>query len=398
MGPFVPDLISDSLNLVVALALGFLFGFVLEQAGFSSSRRLVGVFYGYDLTVLRVFFTAAITAALGVLLLSAGGLLDLTAVFVNPTWLRPAIVGGVMMGLGFLLGGFCPGTSVCAVAIGKVDAMAFVGGSALGVFAYAELYPAFAAFADSTALGPVKVTDSLGISPGLFVLLLAAVAIAAFTVGGKIERKVDPEGAPSLGFAVKRHVVAACVILAVAAFGAVLPDRKARLLAKVTDETFVPRHDVKVMTPDELAFRIVDRDPRTRVVDLRDEATRKAHPLPGALAVPASEVLGKEWRASFAPRKLKKVLVGGTEKEARTAAYLLGETGFENLAILQGGYPALEETILRAGAPVTGEGRFAPDVARFREQARTTLLERIRSEHASGAKVPKKTKKVQGGC
>ena len=65
MGPFVPDLISDQLNLVVALAIGFLFGFVLEQAGFSSSRRLVGVFYGYDLTVLRVFFTAAVTAAVG---------------------------------------------------------------------------------------------------------------------------------------------------------------------------------------------------------------------------------------------------------------------------------------------------------------------------------------------
>ncbi len=119
MGPFVPDLISDSLNLVVALAIGFLFGFVLEQAGFSSSRRLAGVFYGYDLTVLRVFFTAAVTAATGVLLLGAAGLLDLNVIFVNPTWMKPAIVGGVIMGLGFLLGGFCPGTSVCAVAIGK---------------------------------------------------------------------------------------------------------------------------------------------------------------------------------------------------------------------------------------------------------------------------------------
>ncbi len=65
MGPFVPDLISDQLNLVVALFLGIGFGFVLEQAGFSSSRRLAGVFYGYDFTVLRVFFTAAVTAMSG---------------------------------------------------------------------------------------------------------------------------------------------------------------------------------------------------------------------------------------------------------------------------------------------------------------------------------------------
>ena len=72
MGPFVPDIISDELNLVVALLLGIAFGAVLEQAGFSSSRKLAGVFYGYDFTVLRVFFTAGVTAMLGVILLAFG--------------------------------------------------------------------------------------------------------------------------------------------------------------------------------------------------------------------------------------------------------------------------------------------------------------------------------------
>ena len=41
-------------------------------------------------------------------------MLDLDAIYVNPTWLVPAIVGGVIMGLGFILGGYCPGTSICA--------------------------------------------------------------------------------------------------------------------------------------------------------------------------------------------------------------------------------------------------------------------------------------------
>jgi len=65
MAPFVPDIISDQLNLIVAFLLGIAFGFVLEQAGFSSSRKLAGVFYGYDFTVVRVFFTAAVTAMSG---------------------------------------------------------------------------------------------------------------------------------------------------------------------------------------------------------------------------------------------------------------------------------------------------------------------------------------------
>jgi uncharacterized membrane protein YedE/YeeE/rhodanese-related sulfurtransferase len=397
MGPFVPDLISDQLNLVVALAIGFLFGFVLEQAGFSSSRRLVGVFYGYDLTVLRVFFTAAVTAAVGVLLLAAGGLLDPTAIFVNPTWLHPAILGGVLMGLGFLLGGFCPGTSVCAAAIGKVDAIVFLAGGALGVFGYAELFPRFAAFADSTSLGPAKVYESLGVSPGLFVLLLTAAAIFAFTVGGIVERKVSPDAAPSRLFPVKRHVAAAAVLLAFAALAALFPDRNARLVAKVNAPGYVPHHVVKPMTPDELAFRILDRDPRLRVVDLRGEAARKARPLPGTVAVPAGEVLGKEWRSTFAPRLVKKVLVASNEAEAKTAAYLIVETGFENLAYLEGGYGAFERTVLSAKAP-EGEGRFAPVVARFRSEARTALAERVRLERAAGTAAPKKVKKVQGGC
>src|SRR5512141_1944210 len=132
MGPFVPELISDQLNLVVALLLGIGFGYVLEQAGFSSSRRLAGLFYGYDFTVLRVFFTAAITALSGTLVLGWAGLLDLAAIYVNPLFLGPAILGGVIMGLGFVLGGYCPGTSVCAAAIGKKDAIVFVLGGVLG--------------------------------------------------------------------------------------------------------------------------------------------------------------------------------------------------------------------------------------------------------------------------
>jgi rhodanese-related sulfurtransferase len=196
---------------------------------------------------------------------------------------------------------------------------------------------------------------------------------------------------------VRTHVAAAGVLLAVSALAAVLPDRNARLVARVNAPGYVPHHAVKSMTPDELAFRILDRDPRLRVVDLRAEATRKARPLPGTIAVPAGEVLGKEWRKSFSPRLVKKVLVAETEAEAKTAAFLLVETGFENVAYLEGGYPAFERTVLSPAAPV-GEGRFAPVVERFREQARAGLTERIRLERAAGTAAPKKVKKVQGGC
>ena len=80
MGPLVPYIISEEFGLVIALAIGVAFGFVLEQGGFSSTKKLVGLFYGYDFTVLRVFFTAGITAMAGVLLLGHYGILDTNVV------------------------------------------------------------------------------------------------------------------------------------------------------------------------------------------------------------------------------------------------------------------------------------------------------------------------------
>ena len=87
MGPLVPHVISSEFNFVIAFLIGIGFGFLLEQAGFSSTRKLVGLFYGYDFTVLRVFFTAGITAMIGILLLAHFDQLDLSLIYVNPTFL-----------------------------------------------------------------------------------------------------------------------------------------------------------------------------------------------------------------------------------------------------------------------------------------------------------------------
>ena len=118
MGPIsFYNSIPEWLSLLIAFLIGTGFGFALEQAGFSSSRKLAGMFYGYDTTVLKVFFTAAIVALIGSQLLSYFGLLDLTKVFVNEYYVKASIVGGVIMGAGFIMGGYCPGTGLCAMAI-----------------------------------------------------------------------------------------------------------------------------------------------------------------------------------------------------------------------------------------------------------------------------------------
>ncbi|HEX2976558.1 MAG TPA: YeeE/YedE thiosulfate transporter family protein [Bacteroidales bacterium] len=175
------------LDLLIALLIGIGFGFSLEQAGFSSSRKLAGMFYGYDTTVLKVFFTAAIVALVGSQFLSYFGLLDLSQVFVNEYYVKASVVGGIIMGIGFIMGGFCPGTGLCALSIGKIDAMLYVAGGLTGAFLFAETYPFIRNLAEGDYKGPVKINEVLGISPGLFAFLLIAAAVALFWLAEKAE-------------------------------------------------------------------------------------------------------------------------------------------------------------------------------------------------------------------
>ena len=121
-------LFGDETSLIVACAIGIGFGFFLEQAGFGSAKKLTDQFYFKDMAVFRVMFTAIVTAMLGLFYLAAVGWVDLSLVYIQPTYLWPQIVGGLLLGVGFVVGGYCPGTSLVALATGKVDALVFVAG------------------------------------------------------------------------------------------------------------------------------------------------------------------------------------------------------------------------------------------------------------------------------
>lgn len=179
-------------NLLAALIIGFAFGWVLERAGFSTSRKLAGVFYGYDFVVIKVFFTAAITAALGLFLLNQMGLVYFDEIWMPNTFLLPTIVGGVIMGIGFIMGGFCPGTSVPAAAIGKIDAMLFIGGMILGVYFYSFTYEwLWEDLRNSTNLGKVKMGELLGISEGLAIFGFIIIAFITFWMVDTIKKKLN---------------------------------------------------------------------------------------------------------------------------------------------------------------------------------------------------------------
>jgi hypothetical protein len=106
-GPLVPTgSLTPDVGLLFALVTGILFGFFLERAGFGSARKLTAMFYFRDFAVLRVMFTAVVVAAIGLLILGNAGLVDFELVAVPGTYIWPAALGGLLIGIGFVVGGY----------------------------------------------------------------------------------------------------------------------------------------------------------------------------------------------------------------------------------------------------------------------------------------------------
>ena len=179
---------GEEFSLLVAFVLGLGFGFFLERAGFGSARKLAAQFYLYDMSVFKVMFTAIVTAMLGVTYLGWIGVLDLDLVYLVPTHLGPQIVGGLVLGVGFVVGGYCPGTSVAALATGRIDAMVYALGIFAGTFVYAEVYPAIKGFVNSDPMGQVTLPEVFGLPWGLVVFAVVMIAVVGFWGATKIER------------------------------------------------------------------------------------------------------------------------------------------------------------------------------------------------------------------
>jgi hypothetical protein len=190
MSPFIDITDSSALwSFLTPLLIGIGFGFALEQAGFSSSRKLAGMFYGYDTTVLKVFFTAAIVAMLGSRFLVYFGFLSMDQVFINQYYVQASIVGGIIMGAGFVMGGFCPGTGISALSIGKLDALFYVIGGMTGALLFGIFYPSLEHLFLAGYKGPVKLPESLGMNDGVFILLVILAAVVMFWLAEKAEKR-----------------------------------------------------------------------------------------------------------------------------------------------------------------------------------------------------------------
>jgi uncharacterized protein len=180
---------GEEASLLVAFAIGIGFGFFLERAGFGSARKLTAQFYLTDLSVFKVMFTAIVTAMLGLTYLGWLGVLDLSLVYLVPTYWGAQVVGGLLLGIGFVIGGYCPGTSVAAVATGRLDGLVYVLGIVAGTATFAALFRPLHALYLAGSAGALTLPQLFHLPYGLLVLAVVLMALGGFYGAGWLEAR-----------------------------------------------------------------------------------------------------------------------------------------------------------------------------------------------------------------
>ena len=171
------------------LLCGLLFGYVLENAGFASPRKLTAQFRLSDWSVFKVMFTAIIVAAIGLYAAAGFGWMQTNGVFIPTTFFWATLIGGALVGAGMAVGGYCPGTSTVGFATGRLDAMVFMIGMVLGTGLFAAAFDTLKNFY-LAGEGPQAQTLSalFGIPTWAVLAVLIVVAIVGFMVGARLER------------------------------------------------------------------------------------------------------------------------------------------------------------------------------------------------------------------
>ena len=183
MAPFDPvEALGKPLGYLVFVLFGMGFGASLEIAGFGLAHKLVGQFYFKDQTVFKTMFTSVLVAMVLIFFTTGMGWLDYDRIFVPPTYFWPGVLGGLLLGFGIIIGGYCPGTSMVSSASGHLDGIFFVAGVMAGGLLFGSVVDGFWEFYNSSFMGRFTLPEWLGLPTG--VVVFGAVVMGVLLVWG----------------------------------------------------------------------------------------------------------------------------------------------------------------------------------------------------------------------
>ncbi|MBK6647014.1 MAG: YeeE/YedE family protein [Anaerolineales bacterium] len=406
---------------VVFALIGFAFGYTLEMSGFGDSRKLAAQFYFTEMTVLKVMFTAIVTAM--VLLFGAVGLgiLNFNQVWVNPTYLSSGILGGLIMGVGFIIGGFCPTTSLASASTGKIDGMLFMLGGFVGAFLFGETESLFDNwYTNSGYFGRVTLDQVFNLPIGVVVLLVVLMALFMFWGAEQLERifgKKDLSKEPKLRLAGAGVLFAAA--LAVVFIGSPSIEDKYNNLTFTraeNDEQITYTADEMLenrlvfISPAEAFKARYNQAMNPVYLDVRSEADYNLYHIEGAVNVPQNRL------AEVLPALLTEppansvfIVMSNDETAAVEAWKFLSASAVPNVYILEGGvnnwiafFGQDDKTLAAQPKPEAGDDElaytFPVALGSQYESCSPSPVEYENLEFVAKIKLQLKRDKSGGGC
>lgn len=126
-------------EIIMAIVIGGAFGFILHKVGATNPNKIVGFLRLTDLHLAKVILFAIGFSSLLLFILMAVGVIPVSHISVKASY-TGVIIGGAIFGIGFGLGGYCPGTTVAALGSGRKDSLFMILGGLVGAWVYVLLY------------------------------------------------------------------------------------------------------------------------------------------------------------------------------------------------------------------------------------------------------------------
>lgn len=126
-------------TIILAIVIGAAFGVALDRIGATTPGVMLRMLSLKNLHLMKTILLAIGVASILMFGGQMMGLIEVGHMSVKTAYFG-VFLGGALMGTGWAVAGYCPGTSLSAAAAGRRDAMVFVAGGLLGAAAYMVSY------------------------------------------------------------------------------------------------------------------------------------------------------------------------------------------------------------------------------------------------------------------
>jgi len=247
-------------------------------------------------------------------------------------------------------------------------------------------------------MGALRIDQVLGLSPEVFAIILAAVAITAFYFTAKLEDKirgVSAELAPETKKKYRMLAVTPFVLLLMIAFTS---DADERLQQRVENRIANANYEaIERMQVDELTFELVNHAHKYHVIDVRDTTRFNKLSIPTAINIPLEELSDRAWSQLFNQPYKRLIFIGDQPDEVRRAAILAQELGDEDPIIFEPAIARFQQVVFEASLP-TNPDKLQRDRYDYYIRAAKQLRKLEERLKRMQAPVEKKEVVVKGGC